>query len=61
MHPSSSPGPSAASDETWDFSVGLNIYPKRRAKTGSVAGEQIMPLLPIANNGSFLVDTDKTY
>ena len=61
MHPSSSPGPTGASDETWNFIAGLSIYPRRNARSTTVGGQQSMPLIPVANNGSFIVDTDKTY
>lgn len=61
MHQSASPGPAAASDDAWNFSVGISIYPRRNARTTTVAGERWMPLLPVANNGSFLVDISQHY
>lgn len=61
MHPSSRPGPSGASDEMWNFSVGIAIYPGRNARSATIAGQQHMPLLPVANNGTFIVDSSKTY
>jgi hypothetical protein len=61
MHPSGAPGPAAAVDEMWNFSVGISIYPRRNARSTTVAGQQTMPLLPLANNGSFIVDTDNRY
>ena len=60
MHPSSSPGPGGSADETWNFSIGLVLYPGRNARSQTVAGQQWMPLMPVANNGSFLVDTNKS-
>ncbi|MCA9179965.1 MAG: hypothetical protein KDA51_00890, partial [Planctomycetales bacterium] len=61
MHPSSRPGITAAKDEMWNFSVGISIYLGRNARSATVAGQQHMPLLPVADNGTFIVDTDKTY
>jgi hypothetical protein len=61
MHQSASPGPAAASEDAWNFSVGISLYPKRNARTMTVAGERWMPLLPVANNGSFLVDISQHY
>jgi hypothetical protein len=59
MHQSAAPGPAGADDEAWNFTVGLMIYPMRNARTSTVAGQRWMPLLPVADNGSFLVDTNK--
>lgn len=61
MHPSSSPKPTAAFDETWNFSIGISLYPGRNARNANIAGQQAMPLLNVANNGSFLVDTNRTF
>jgi hypothetical protein len=61
MHPSGSPGPLTASDETWNLNVGLNIYPRRNARNATVAGSRAMPLLSVGNNSSFIVDTNKSY
>lgn len=61
MHPSASPGPAASLDEMWNFSIGLTFYPYGSARTSTVAGQCWMPQLPVANNGTFLVDTNATY
>jgi|GEM_PF-2644240 len=61
MHQSGSPGGDSSYDEAWNFSIGICIYPGRNARSTTVAGQQSMPLLPVANNGSFLVDTSRTY
>ncbi len=57
MHPSAAPGPAAAIDEAWNFSIGLAFYPKPNARSTTVAGRCWAPLLPVANNGYFLTDT----
>ncbi len=59
MRPSASPGPAAAEEDFWNFSIGLTLYPQRNARSTSVAGQCWMPQLPVANNGYFLVDTSR--
>ncbi len=61
MHPSSAPGPAGAIDEMWNFSIGISIYPGRNARSRTIAGQQFMPLMPVADNGTFIVDASKTY
>jgi hypothetical protein len=46
--------------ETWNISIGVAFYPGRAARSSTVAGRSSMPLLPVANNGSFLVNTNRT-
>ena len=59
MAPNEGAGPSASTNETWDVSFGINIYLGcSRSRTATVAGNCFMPYLPVANNGSFLVDTN---
>ena len=40
------------------FTIGLAFYPQRNARSSTVAGQCWMPLLPVANNGYFLVNTN---
>jgi hypothetical protein len=61
MHPSTSPGPSGFDEEAWNFTVGLSFYPGRNARSNTVAGQCWMPMLPVANNGLFLVDASQTF
>jgi hypothetical protein len=61
MHPSAAPGALGAVEEAWNFTIGLAYYHARNARTSSVAGQCWMPQLPVANNGSFLVDTSRTH
>ncbi len=58
MHQSSSAGAVGSTEEAWNFTTGLSFYPRRNARTGTVAGQCWMPQLPVANNGTFLVDTN---
>jgi uncharacterized protein DUF6666 len=60
MHPSAAPGPGGSSEEAWNFTVGLTYFHGRNARTTTVAGQCWMPQLPVANNGTFLVDTSRT-
>lgn len=59
MHPSSRPGPDGAEEEAWNFTIGVSIYPGCDSRSSTVAGRSWKPLMPLANNGSFLVDTNQ--
>ena len=61
MRPSAKPGPAAAMDEAWNFTVGLAFYPRGGAHTATVAGDCWSPLLPVAKNGTFLVDASQNF
>ena len=61
MHPSAAAGPAGFDDDTWNFSIGISVYPGRNARWKTVAGQCWMPALPVANNGYFMVDTNKTF
>ncbi len=58
--PSTSAGDSLAfeeySEEYWNISFGLVWYPGCKAASPSVSGPQGLPLLPVADNGTFAVD-----
>ncbi len=60
-HPSAGPGPTGAMEDSWNFTIGLSFFPGRNARTSTVAGQCWMPQLPVANNGTFLVDASHTY
>jgi hypothetical protein len=59
MHPSAHPGPVGADEDAWNFTIGLAFYPARNARTNTVAGQCWTPQMPVANNGYFLVDTNR--
>jgi hypothetical protein len=61
MHQSGTESPLASLDEAWNFTVGIALYPRANARSTTVAGHRWSPLLPVANNGSFLVDASDTY
>jgi hypothetical protein len=48
-------GPGGSGDETWNVSFGLSYYFGGNAASSSVTGNRGLPLLPVANNGSFLI------
>jgi hypothetical protein len=58
MHPSAGAGPAGSTEDEWNFTIGLAFYPGRNARSSTVAGQCWMPLLPVANNGYFFVDTN---
>ena len=59
MHPAAGLGKQAPYYEPWNFTVGICIYPQRNSRSTTVAGQRWMSLLPVANNGTFLVDTNR--
>jgi hypothetical protein len=61
MHPSAHIGPSAAQEDEWSFIIGLAWYPRRDSRAPTVAGHAWQPLMPVATNGLFMVDTDNWY
>jgi hypothetical protein len=61
MHPSAAPGPAGSREEAWCFAVGPSFYPGRNAKSCTVADQCWMPLMPVANNGTFLADASQTF
>ena len=61
MHQSAAAGPAGATEDAWNLTTGLSFYPARTARTRTVAGQCWMPQLPVANNGTFLVDVSQGY
>ncbi len=60
MHPSAHPGPVGSTEDAWNFTIGVSLYPAGNARSRTVAGQCWTPMLPVANNGYFLVDTNGT-
>ena len=56
MHPSAAPGPVGNSEAAWYVAFGMQFYVGGNARTPTVGGNCWMPMLPVANNGNFLVD-----
>jgi hypothetical protein len=48
----------ASAEQGYSISFGLAIYPAGNARTRTVAGNCWMPVLPVANNSSFLINSD---
>jgi len=61
VKPSASAGPAGAQEDAFFVSVGLSYYPRCNARSRTVAGTCSSPLLDVANNGSFLVDTNVVF
>lgn len=53
--PGAGPGISGANELQWNFSLGLSYSFGGRAWSSNVSGHAGSPLLPVANNGSFLI------
>jgi hypothetical protein len=56
--PSASNGVAAALDETYSIQAGMIFYPRRNSRNRSVSGAAWMPYMPVANNGTLLVDAN---
>ncbi len=61
MHPSIGAGAFASNDEAWQIMTGVSFSFGGRARSETVRGNRWAPLTPVANNGYFLVDTNKWY
>ncbi len=57
MRPSATAGAAASVEDAYSVGFGLTFYPGCNARTRTVAGNCWMPYLPVANNGTFLVDS----
>ena len=53
--PGSATGLVGSSEEQWNASVGMVFHLGKKAVSRTVSGNQGIPLLPVANNGSFLI------
>jgi hypothetical protein len=61
LHPSASAGPTASKEDAWVFVIGLAFYPRGDARSATVRGQRWAPVMPVANNGVFLVDASANY
>jgi len=53
--PHTDPGPLGSGQEQFSAAVGIRYYFGANASAASVSGYKNLPLLPVANNGSFLI------
>ena len=42
-------------EETWAISFGLVFYPGAKARSNTISGPNNLPLMPVADNGTFMV------
>jgi hypothetical protein len=61
MRPAVGAGPAGGEQDEWSFLIGLSVFPRKDARTRTVAREGWSPLLPVASNGYFFVDSSKYY
>jgi len=61
MAPSARVGASGADQETYFIGIGLIYYPGANARCNSLVDKTWMPYMPVGNNGSFMVDTNRTF
>ena len=55
MFPSSTVGNNGANEYLWAVSTGLSYSFGKRSVSRNISGQTGMPLLPVANNGTFLI------
>ena len=48
-----------SNEPIYAWMIGLTFYPGGTARSTTVAGRSWMPYMPVANNGSFLIDTNR--
>lgn len=58
--PSAAPGFGGTVEEAWFVTAGISIFPGGKAASCSVQGPEGMPLIDVANNGSFLISSKPT-
>lgn len=59
MRPTADNGSTGAETDSWNFTVGVSFSFTGSARSDTVAGRCWTPLLPVANNGYFLVNTNQ--
>jgi hypothetical protein len=60
MHPTAEQGVGGSLEDAWFVGMGVAYYVGGYARTNTVAGNCWLPLMPMANNGNFLVDASST-
>lgn len=61
MAPSAGPGRAGAEEETFNIGFGVVFFPGANSLSKSVISNSWLPWLPVANNGSFIVDSNRTF
>jgi hypothetical protein len=61
MAPSSRTGAAASIEEAFFITLGVTFYPYANSRFKNVAGDCWMPYMPVATDGTFLVDTNHTF
>jgi hypothetical protein len=61
MRPSATASAVAAIEDEYSIGFGVVFYPGGNSRTRNVAGNCWMPYLPVANNGTFLVDSNREF
>ena len=58
IKPSAGAGNPQFEEEVWNVTCGLVFYPGANARARSVSGNRWLPLLPVADNGTFALEQD---
>jgi hypothetical protein len=61
MPPTAHIGSTAAKEESFYVAIGVILFPGGNSRIANVGGSRWRPYLPVANNGSFMVDTNRTF
>jgi hypothetical protein len=61
MMPSAHPSAAGSTEDAFYVGFGVAVYPRRNARQHNVRGNPTEPYLPVADNGSFFVDTSRSF
>jgi hypothetical protein len=61
LMPSAHPSMAGSTEDAFYVGFGVAVYPRRNARQGTVRGNPTEPYLPVADNGTFFVDTSRSF
>ena len=61
MSPTARAGVAASIEEAFYVTCGISFFPYANSRATNVAGDCWMPYMPVATDGTFLVDTNRTF
>lgn len=61
LDPTAPVGPAGSEEDSFYVALGLAWYPYCNARSRTVAGNRWAPYMPVANNGTFLIDQSVTF
>lgn len=61
MVPSARAGAAGASEDSFYIGFGIMFYPGSNSRSQTMSAKSWLPWLPVANNGSFIVDSNRSF